>query len=50
MKRNIVSGIKSLGSSARDQIKVERALAAANVKSEREAFLKQYVNEKERNM
>ena len=40
MKRNIVSGIKSLGSHARDQIKVERALAAANVKSEREVFLK----------
>jgi hypothetical protein len=43
MKRNIVSGIKNLGFHARDQIKVERALVAANIKSDREAFLKKYV-------
>jgi len=32
MKRNIASGIRSLGYQVKDQIKIERALAIANVK------------------
>ena len=50
MKRNIASGIRDLGFQAKDQIKIEKALAVANVKQQRDSFLKKYFEEKERNI